>query len=224
MVAAPEILPEREAALTVPPETAEVRAPTTLMVPAEMPPVMAAEEPKVVLPAPEREERVMVPDEAVKFRAFASVALALVTAPTFRPAPEKVALPVASKASVAPDLKSAAVRIAPLTVMPEVPANAPVTAVNVPPETSVAPVKVLAPVSAQVPVPVLVTAERPPSEAPEPSEITPETLLPAWLPPRTKVPVPVARPTVRLPSSRAADVGLKVIAPRAPAVFTRLAM
>ena len=51
-----------------------------------------------------------------------------------------VALPVASNVSVAPDLKLAAERVAPLTVMPEVPANAPEAAESVPAETSVAPV------------------------------------------------------------------------------------
>ena len=69
--------------MTVPPETAAVRAPVTLIVPADTPPVIVAAEPKVVLPAPESEASVTVPVAAVKFRAFASVALALVTAPTF---------------------------------------------------------------------------------------------------------------------------------------------
>ena len=75
-----------------------------------------------------------------------------------------------------------------------------------------------------MPVPFFVTAERPPREVPEPSEMTPETLLPVFVPPRTNVPVPVVRPTVRLPRSRAAVVGLNVIEPKAPAVFVRLAI
>ena len=82
----------------------------------------------------------------------------------------------------------------------------------------------MAPVRVQVPVPLFVTAESPPRLAPAPFEMTPETLLSVFVPPRTNVPVPVLRPTVRLPSSRAAVVGLKVITPRAPAKLKRLAM
>ena len=66
-------------------------------------------------------------------------------------------------------------------------------------------------------MPLFVTADRPPTLAPEPSAMTPETLESAFVPPSTKVPVPVARRTERLPSSKAAVVGLKVIAPSAPA-------
>ena len=69
--------------MTVPPETAAVRRPVTLITPTETPPVIVAADPKVVLPAPVSEASVMVPVEAVKFSAFASVAFALVTAPTF---------------------------------------------------------------------------------------------------------------------------------------------
>ena len=81
----------------------------------------------------------------------------------------------------------------------------------------------MAPVRVQVPAPLLVTAERPPRLAPEPSAMTPETLESVRVPPRTNVPVPVARPTHRLPSSSAAVVGLNVIVPSAPAKLKRLA-
>ena len=50
-----------------------------------------------------------------------------------------VAEPVASVVKLIPDLKSAAERIAPLTVMLEVPPRAPEEAERVPPVTVVAP-------------------------------------------------------------------------------------
>ena len=50
-----------------------------------------------------------------------------------------VAEPVASVVKLIPDLKSTAVRVAALTVIPDVPASAPVTAERVPPLTVVAP-------------------------------------------------------------------------------------
>ena len=52
-------------------------------------------------------------------------------------------------------MKSAAVRIAPLTVIPEVPASEPAKVVSVPPETVVAPEKVLGPPRVRVPEPCL---------------------------------------------------------------------
>ena len=139
-VEAPETLPVREAAVTVPPVMAEERAPATLTVPSEMPPeVMVAAAAKRVLPAPESEARVMVPELPVKYSA--SVAgFALVTAPTERPLLERVADPVESRERVAPDLKSAAVRMAPFTVIAVVPAREPALAESVPPEIVVVPV------------------------------------------------------------------------------------
>ena len=199
--------PVIEPALTVPPETAAVRRPVTLIVPAEMPPVTVAAEPKVVLPAPESEASVMVPVEAVKFRALASVALALVTAPTFWPTAEIVALPLASSVSVTPDLKLVAASEPPLTVMPEVPAKAPETAVSVPPETSVAPLKVLATLRVQAPAPVLVTEVEPVPLSPIAVPYTPD-----W------APVELARVMVRAAfvSARVA-VPFSVHVPEAPA-------
>ena len=135
----PERLPVSVPAETVPPVTLAVRRPVTLMMPAATPPVIVALAPKVVLPAPARETTVIVP-EPVKFKALSSVAFALLSAPTVSPLPVIVALAVTSRVSVAAELKLAAERMAPLTVMLVVLARAPAAAVRVPAETVVAPV------------------------------------------------------------------------------------
>ncbi len=82
-----------EPAFTVPPEISEVRRPVTLMVPAEIPPlVMVALLAKVVAPAPVRLAMVMVPEEAVKLMLLATIS-ALETAPRVCPALAKRAVP-----------------------------------------------------------------------------------------------------------------------------------
>ena len=58
-------------------------------------------------------------------------------------------------ASVAAALKLTAVSVAPLTVIPEVPARAPDRVVSVPPDTVVVPVNVLGPPRVRVPAPCL---------------------------------------------------------------------
>ena len=75
---------------------------------------------------------------AVNCRALV-VVLAFVTAPRERPAAEKVAKPVPLRLSVAVDFASTAVRVAPLTVMPEVPPREPASVTSVPAESVVAP-------------------------------------------------------------------------------------
>ena len=123
---------------TVPPEIAEVSRPVTTTVPPEMPPVVAASLAKEVWPPPPSEPIVTVPVEAVNCSA-PTVAFAFVTEPRERPAAENVAKPVPLRLSVAVDFASTAVRVAPLTVMPEVPPRAPASVTSVPAETVVAP-------------------------------------------------------------------------------------
>ena len=109
-----------------------------------------------------------------------------------------VALPVALSARVAPELKSAAARIAPLTVMPEVPASEPAKVVSVPPDTVVAPVKVLGPPRVRVPEPCLLKLKVDPTlfviAPPKAVSVLPLTL--SWMVP--DVPEAVMRPPVVL--------------------------
>ena len=126
------------AAETVPPEIAEVSRPVTTTVPPEMPPVVAASLAKEVWPPPPSAPMVVVPVTLVNSKA-PTVVLALVTAPRKRSVAENVAKPVPSSASVAVELASTAVRVAPLTAMPEVPPRAPASVTSVPAETLVAP-------------------------------------------------------------------------------------
>ena len=123
---------------TVPPEMAEVSRPVTTTVPPAMPPVVAASLAKEVWPPPPSEPIVTVPIEAVNCSA-PTVVLAFATFPRERPAAENVAKPVALRLSVAVDFASTAVRVAALTVMPEVPAREPAPVTSVPAETVVAP-------------------------------------------------------------------------------------
>ena len=140
IVVAPPVIEEElsEPAETVPPEIAEVSKPVTTTVPPEIPPVVAASLAKEVWPPPPSEPIVTVPIEAVNCSA-PTVVFALVTAPRLRPVPENVAKPVALRTSVALDFASTAVSVAPLTVMPEVPAREPASVTSVPAETVVAP-------------------------------------------------------------------------------------
>ena len=128
-----------EPVVTVPPEILEVKFPVTLTEPLEIPPVMFALLAKVEDPAPERLAAVIVP-LPVKVRLPA-----LVTAPTVRSAPVIVAVAFESSerlAFVPPKLTALKVVafVPPLSVTPDVPANAPADAVNVPPDIAVAPV------------------------------------------------------------------------------------
>ena len=101
VAAAPEISPASEAAETVPPETLAPRAPTTVTLPTETPPVMSASLPKRVLPAPARLERVTLPVEAVKLSALAVVPSLVIAPEMVRSEPEIVAVEAASSAKVA---------------------------------------------------------------------------------------------------------------------------
>jgi len=121
--------------LTVPPEMELFNAPVTLTLPAEIPLVIVALLPKEVVPAPVRVVTVTVPLAPLKL-----TVPALLKVPTLWPAvPEMVAEPVASVVKLEPDLKSTALRVAPLTVTPDVPPRAPVEVVSVPALTVVAP-------------------------------------------------------------------------------------
>ena len=105
-------------------------------------------------------------------------------------------------------MKSAAVRIAPLTVMAEVPASEPAKVVSVPPETVVAPEKVLGPPRVRVPEPCLLKLKVDPTLfviAP-PKAVLALPLTLSWMVP--DVPEAVMRPPVVLlsPASEATVV------------------
>ena len=119
-------------------EIAEVKLPATLTLPCEIPPVILALLAKVEDPAPERVAAVIVPLPE-KFRLPS-----LVTAPIERLSPVMVAVAYESSerlAFVPPKLTALKVVafVPPLSVTPEVPANAPEEAVSVPPDIVVAP-------------------------------------------------------------------------------------
>ena len=111
-------------------------------------------------------------------------------------------MPVTSNVSVAPDLKLTAVRIAPLTVMPEVPANAPEAAVSVPAETRVAPEKVLAPESVRLPAPAWFTLPVPLIAllTVKAFERLKESVELSTTPPEPSVPVVAPAPTCKVPA------------------------
>ncbi len=86
----------------------------------------------------------------------------------------------------------------------------------------VVPLYVLTPDRVQVLVLLLVTA---PTRVPEPPVLmTPVTELPGWVPSSFQMFVPLDWFPVRLPSVRAAVVGLNVVVPAPPAVLRMLAM
>ena len=105
--------------------------------------MIVASLPKRVLPAPLRLAAEIAPVVPEKFK-LAAVVLLLVNAPTDRPVPEIVAVAFGSSerlALVPPKLTAlrTVALVPPLSVMPDVPANAPADAVSVPPETVVKP-------------------------------------------------------------------------------------
>ena len=87
-----------------------------------------------VVPAPDRVVTVVAAVVPVKL-----TLPALLTEATVRPAPETLAVALAATVSAAAELKLAAFKVPPLTVMPEVLARDPADVVNVPSVTVVAP-------------------------------------------------------------------------------------
>jgi hypothetical protein len=134
----PEILAAvvcpRVPAVTVPLEIALFNAPVTVTVPAEIPLVIVASLENAVVPAPERVVTVVAADVPVKF-----TLPALLTEATVRPVPETLAVALAATVSEAAELKSAAFKVPPLTVMPEVFTRDPAEVVRIPAVTVVAP-------------------------------------------------------------------------------------
>jgi len=120
--------------LTVPPEMELFNAPVTVTVPAEIPLVIVASLENAVVPAPERVVTVVAADVPVKF-----TLPALLTEATVRPVPETLAVALAATVSEAAELKSAAFKVPPLTVMPEVFTRDPAEVVRIPAVTVVAP-------------------------------------------------------------------------------------
>jgi len=138
LVIPPEILAAvvcpRVPAVTAPLEIALFNAPVTVTVPAEIPLVIVASLENAVVPAPERVVTVVAADVPVKF-----TLPALLTEATVRPVPETLAVALAATVSEAAELKSAAFKVPPLTVMPEVFTRDPAEVVRVPAVTVVVP-------------------------------------------------------------------------------------
>ena len=128
------VVAPRVPAVIVPPEIALFNAPVTVTVPAEIPLVIVASLENAVVPAPERVVTVVAADVPVKF-----TLPALLTEATVRPVPETLAVALAATVSAAEELKSAAFKVPPLTVMPEVLAMDPAEVVRIPAVTVVAP-------------------------------------------------------------------------------------
>jgi hypothetical protein len=129
------VCPRLPAVTTAVPEIAVLfKALVTLTLPVEIPLVIIASLENEVVPAPDNVVTVTAAVVPVKF-----TLPALLTEATVRPVPETLAVALAATVSEAEELKSAAFKVPPLTVMPEVLARDPADVVNVPRVTVVAP-------------------------------------------------------------------------------------